>query len=402
MRQDQEQTTKPAALLKGESFLNFLDGMKAKASRRTYTQALGYYCQFTKLDTDSLIVIAKKDTHTAIDQVKSYLRFLKARVEERKDLQPATVALYYYAPRLFYEMNDIAMNWTKLQKMLPEQSTLEDRAYTKEEINLLLKHADVREKVIILLLATAGLRIGALPDLQLKHLQALYSKKKTLLAGLLTAIYPDTNEEYFAFITPECYNAIQEYIKYRERNHEKIIEDAPLIRNVIRQGVPTNASRTARQMHVSGLQWAVWRLLVRSGVRKLSDRKRYDVKMDQGFRKFFNTMCKKAKVDVTHKEMFMGHTIGLDDSYYRPEPEDLLPDYMKVVPFITFDDAEVLKVQNLKLSKELNKKEEEQELRLQNLEKDNAELKRDNALFMKEWKANTEEMHSKKRTECIN
>lgn len=115
------------------------------------------------------------------------------------------------------------------------------------------------------------------------------------------------------------------------------------------------------------MQWAVWNLLVKSGIRVLRDTKRYEVKMDQGFRKFFNTMCKRAKVDVTHKEMFMGHDIGLDDNYYRPEPEDLLPDYMKVVPFITFDDAEVLKVQNLKLSKELQKKEE-QENRIKRLE----------------------------------
>lgn len=47
---------------------------------------------------------------------------------------------------------------------------------------------------------------------------------------------------------------------------------------------------------------------------------------------------------------------------------------------------------------EIKKKEEEQEMRLQRVEQDNAELKHDNAMLMKDWKAMTEEMHGKKKS----
>jgi len=351
---------KPSTVLAGSSFMNFLDGIRSKASRQTHEKVLRLYCEFTRMDTDKLIDISSKDLPGATEQVKRYLRHLKERVEVKKDLQPATVGLYFNSVKLFYSMNDIVMNWAKLSKMIPEQTTLEDRAYTKEEIDKMLQLADIREKVIILLLTTAGLRIGALADLQIKHLTPMHSKKDNkLLAGLLM-VYANTPDKYFTFITPECYGIIQQYLEYRKRNHEKVEGDAPLIRNKIRQGVPSNSSsrRNPKKLSTSSMVITIWGSLIKSGVREQTDTKRYPVKMDHGFRKFFNTMCKKANVDVMHKEMLMGHSIGLDDSYYRPGIDDLLPDYVKVIPSLTFDDAEVLKVQNMNLQKEIEKEQE--------------------------------------------
>ncbi len=350
---------KATTVLAGNSYVNMLDAVKSKVSRLTYGRTLRLYCEFTQMDTDKLIEIANKDLPGATEQVKTYMRHLKERVEVKKDLQPKSVALYFSTVKLLYTMNDILMNWTKISKMMPEKTTQEDRAYRKEEIDKILKVADIREKVIVLLLATAGLRIGALPDLKVKHLSPMNSKDGKLLAARLT-VYPNTPDEYFTFITPECYTAIQEYLEYRKRNHEKVTGDAPLIRNKIRQGVPLNSSSRGnpKQLTSPSMSVIVWRLLIRSGVRELTDTKRYAVKMDHGFRKFFNTTCKKAKVDGIHKEMFLGHATGLDDSYYRPEPEDLLPDYLKVIPSLTFDDTEVLKVQNMSLQKEIEKEQE--------------------------------------------
>ena len=359
---------RPSTVLAGSSYLNFLDGVRSKASRETYRVVLRLYCEFTQMDTDRLIDLALKDLQATTEQVKVYLRHLKDRVEVKKDLQPASIALYFNPVKLFYTMNDVLMNWKKLAKMLPEQTTLEDRAYTREEIDKMLIYADIREKAIVLLLVTAGLRIGALPDLLVKHLSPIHSKKCEII-GRLT-VYANTPGEYFTFVTPECYGIIQQYMEFRQRNHEKVQEDAPLIRNKIRQGVPINAGsrRNPKRLSTSSMTSIVYRLLIKSGIRELKDTRRYDVKMDQGFRKFFNTMCKKSGVDIMHKEMLMGHAIGLDDNYYRPDPDDLLQDYVKVIPSLTFDDAEVLKVQNIKLEKEIQKNKGEREERIAKLE----------------------------------
>ena len=43
--------------------------------------------------------------------------------------------------------------------------------HTQEEIVALLNASDLKEKVVILLMCSAGLRVGALPTLLLKHLK---------------------------------------------------------------------------------------------------------------------------------------------------------------------------------------------------------------------------------------
>ena len=309
------------------------------------------------MDTEQLIDLARKDNQGCTELIRSYLRQLKQRVEN-KELQPATVALYFATLKLFFSMNDITFNWTKLFKMLPTPTTLADRSYTKEEIKAMLKHADLREKVVILCLASGGIRIGAFTELLVKHATPIIIDN-VLIGGMLV-VYSDTPSEYFTFVTPECYHAIEDYLEYRKRNHEKILPDAPLIRNTIRQGVPSkaNSQRNARKLVTGTLQMIIWRLLIRAGVRQMTDTKRYDVKMDHGFRKFFNTECKRAKVDPLHKEMFLGHTVGLEDSYYRPEEDELLQDYLKVAPHLTFDDVELVRLENLELRKDLTEIEQ--------------------------------------------
>jgi integrase len=46
-----------------------------------------------------------------------------------------------------------------------------DRAYTYEEIRKILDKADERERVVIYLLLSSGMRIGAINTLKIKHLQ---------------------------------------------------------------------------------------------------------------------------------------------------------------------------------------------------------------------------------------
>jgi hypothetical protein len=40
-----------------------------------------------------------------------------------------------------------------------------------------------------------------------------------------------------------------------------------------------------------------------------------------------------------HIQMLMGHSTGLDDSYYKPTEQELLEDYLKAVPLLTINDT---------------------------------------------------------------
>ena len=57
-------------------------------------------------------------------------------------------------------MNDIRINERKIDKFLGERTCkIKDRAYTHEVIKKLIDAADIRVKIIILLMVSTGMRV---------------------------------------------------------------------------------------------------------------------------------------------------------------------------------------------------------------------------------------------------
>ena len=76
----------------------------------------------------------------------------------------------------FFIINRITLNKDWISKLVradtdsTHDGEQEDRAYTDEEIQKLLAAADERFKVVFLLLAATGMRIGAIAELMVGHL----------------------------------------------------------------------------------------------------------------------------------------------------------------------------------------------------------------------------------------
>jgi integrase len=76
----------------------------------------------------------------------------------------SAISNYVSAICKYYKMNDFVLNTNKIHQYLPEFRKLKkDRAYRYEEIHRLLDVADERMRAIIFLLASTGMRIGAIP-----------------------------------------------------------------------------------------------------------------------------------------------------------------------------------------------------------------------------------------------
>lgn len=100
------------------------------------------------------------------------------------------------------EINDIILNWKKIKKFINSDKTGnetngKDRAYTHVEIQRILDFCDQHMKTIFLILASTGLRIGALQSMRLSNLTKMDNIYK------ITA-YSGDQEEYFTFCTPEA------------------------------------------------------------------------------------------------------------------------------------------------------------------------------------------------------
>ena len=250
------------------------------------------------------------------------------------------------ALKKFYEMNDVILNWKKVSSYLGENTKrFKDRAYTTEEIQQLLTKADERMRVVILLLASTGIRIGAIPDLKLKHL----TKIENFDLYQIT-VYENTKDEYYCFCSPECANAIDSYIAYRERCYEKITPESPLVREQFDRYNPDKA-RNPRHLPLNTLGFLIRELLIAAGIQtvehltetKTNGRLRKEVKTSHGFRKFATTNMIRAKINPEAREMLLGHSIGLSDSYYRPDANEILTEYLKAVDLLTINEENRLR-----------------------------------------------------------
>jgi integrase len=87
---------------------------------------------------------------------------------KRGELSVNSIKQYLNGVKSFLEFNEIALPWKKIAKFYPGDVTNSYRSYTKDEIKKLLSIADPRDRIIILLMASSGIRVGAIQTLKVK------------------------------------------------------------------------------------------------------------------------------------------------------------------------------------------------------------------------------------------
>jgi integrase len=159
------------------------------------------------------------------------------------------------------------------------------RAYTKEEISKLLPIADLRDRCLILLMVSTGMRVGAIKSLKIEHLTRLHEQNNI---GILR-------------VTPECMASLDEYIEYRRKQHEKITEESYIIRDKFATfSKNTNRSKPLAELTINKQM----KFLLRKAGLPYEQ-----LQPDHSFRKFFNTCLMNSNVAYSFKELLMGHSV---------------------------------------------------------------------------------------------
>ena len=252
------------------------------------------------------------------DKIIEYIIHLK-----KQGMSYPSVSAYIVPVKTYYQINDITLNVKKIGRFMPEHRKVKtDRAYTHEEISKLLEIADERLRVLILLLASSGIRIGAVPFIRLGNLD-----------GNKLTVYEGAKEEYFTFITPECKKAIDFYLDMRSRYGEKLTDKSYLIIKQYNVRYVANP----RPVHTKALQIKIYDLCKRCGIDKKN------IAVAHGFRKFFTTQLINSKVNPEIREMLLGHKIGLAGAYYRPTEQEMFTEYEKAIDKLTINEENRLK-----------------------------------------------------------
>ena len=306
------------------TYSNFINSLKSEETKIKYDFCL-------------------KNFMTFVDQ-KDYSGLLKINIEERLidyilhlrklKLSSNTIRTRVASIYHFYAMNDVILNKVKINKYHGEfRKVVKDRPYTREEIHKLLDIADLRMKICILLMCSAGLRLGAIPDIKIKHLERIDNLYKI-------TVYENSNQEYYCFCTPECSNFIDEYIKYRERNGENITLESYLIRDHFDDYASLSVKVKARPITKHTIREIIAKLLVKSGTRLVRE-----VHLTHGFRKFFTNQLFEADLKTEYRWSLEGHKLQGNDPYYVRISEKLLLDqYLRGVNNLTINEEFRLKM----------------------------------------------------------
>jgi site-specific recombinase XerD len=220
----------------------------------------------------------------------------------RASIEKESAAIFH-----FFDMNDILLNKRKIKRFFPpDESTHDDRVYTQDEKGRILSECDKRAKVVILLMNSGGIRIGAVNKLTIGSLEPIGSKEgyyKIIVDGR------SRKDRYFAVCNPECYSAIRDYLKNRERLGEDVTKrSSPLIREQCDPDADTRMP-WPRSLKENTIRHIVIDVLKRSGV------KTSEAMMSHSFRKNFNTTCEESGMKSLHVQMLMGHHVPLAKSY---------------------------------------------------------------------------------------
>jgi integrase len=148
-------------LLEGSAYDNFIHAIRSKASQKFYLFGLKKFMTFNHVDNVNDLVTWDQRL------IEAKLIAWIVNLREKEMLAPVTIQSYLAGIMTFYKMNDIEPRRHKLKHYLPEDCKVnEDRAYAHEEIAKLLESCDQRMKALVLMLASSGMRIGAVPDLK--------------------------------------------------------------------------------------------------------------------------------------------------------------------------------------------------------------------------------------------
>jgi integrase len=309
------------------------------------------------------------------------LSFLQAQVErfEKHELASASIPALLSAIKHFcqthkrdYLLSDI--DWQRLSRMLPTPKIqANDRAYTVEELRALFRFPDRRIRPLVCLLCSSGMRVGAVPHLKWKHIEPKRNEKGELLGAKVTA-YNEDGDQYFCFITPESYNELEEWMRYRAKSGENITGNSPVMRDLWRtidkkkeqkqevevsnngngagDGGGDSGDGNKKGRHRKGGRFGIVSVpkpMTEDNIEKRLNRalkaqglrgdlpegdRRHEVKQTYGMRKFFRTQATGAGMIHDNVECLIGH----DDPYFRPVEDKIFADYLKAVDALTIED----------------------------------------------------------------
>jgi len=328
----------------------------SEATKICYEHNLKQFFEFSGIkDNTELIHLPNDDLQDSLIDYVQYLNTLSRTGKISNNTVPKRFKGIKYILDVNYRENDV--KWRPIRAQYPEKVRLTGfKPYTSEQIQEMLTHEDkIRNRAFVHFMASLGARIGIHDhSLLMKHLVPMtYQNENDCLAVLLysekdlTPSDKDSNNtlnqndeySYYGFLTPEATKNLKRYFKRREEQGETLDDNSPIFRTY-EQG-KYNQTGQVQQLTRKGAISLMFRIVKNSGVNREKNGRRYNIQMDHGFRKRFNTILKlDSRVNANIAEKLMSHKRGLDGTYLTPTRDECFKEFVKAITQLTVDQKQ--------------------------------------------------------------
>lgn len=363
--------------LVGRSYQLFKTAIRSEHTLQLYKQHLFHFCEFVKMTTEE--IVSKYGSENAKESIKfqhmieDYTLFLQTKITSG-EITAGSAHVSIPPVKLLCEMNDIILNWRKINKLLPHgNNSAADEAYTREQIKKMLQYSDLRAKIPILFMSSSGMRLGGFTGLTDGCIKPIYDDNTGMkLLAAHVVVYKGSDDMYDTFISPEAFHAYEEYRNLRIKFGEKITKNSPILlrRFDISPDEKSASIDNTKPLALSTVAGIIRIVAYKAGVREVSENynQMYNVKIAHGFRKYFSSTLSNIKapdgsgrnaIDFIKKEWLLGHSLTgihtLEENYNRNDRMKMLFDeYLKAVKELTISDEERLLVENQKLKVDIS------------------------------------------------
>jgi site-specific recombinase XerD len=277
-----------------------------------YIDCISRYARWLGYSPD-LIIADVKPTGAIPDplRVQNHIGFLEDFIAELQDqgLSPLRICNYAKAVKALYRVNGVDL---RLPQPLSQRVVRKDRAPKPEELNKLLDMADLREKVIVSMLALGGFREGTLVRLLYRHIRPELERGIVPLhIHVEAAITKGKYHDYDTFLGQEAVDYLKLYLEERQRGSpdgkippEQLTDSSPLIRS--------QTSRTPKPIGEKQVYQLIHNLYFKAGLLNPNKGRIYDLKV-HSLRKYFKTQLIALGVQPDYVDYMMGHTV---DTYH--------------------------------------------------------------------------------------
>jgi len=377
--------------------------LKRAKSSSTYTNWMNSLYKFFKvidISPDDFVKLSKNEIE---DHIEAYVDNLK-QIAKNEGTNTNSIPCYVnplVSFLIFNRIDGMHEAWKRIKANFPEKRRSMDGKYNELQLQRMYQFADIRQKAVLGFMMS-GMRVGGVKDLKVKHLRRIEDWGAVV-------VYADTMQEYHAFVTPQGYKDITDYLEYRKRNGETISPESPLIRNEFQPEKagewtdPKGMIHHPEQIRSStGISEIVTSLVRKAGVLENSHniRTRHKVMTCHGFRKYFNTVCKTSGMDSERVEMLMGHSssslashywrLPSDESKMSPQDQKLFQtvknEYRKCIPELTIGESELLKIKNEELQETVNVELKQKDVEILELQRQLSKVKQNPFLGMPQEK----------------